>query len=47
MAALGHIIIGALMDITDSVSEILKSNDLVGGQFYDRFFTECPHLKSY
>lgn len=35
------------MDITDSVTEILKSNDLVGGQFYDRFFTECPHLKSY
>lgn len=35
------------MDITDSVTEILKSNDLVGGQFYERFFNECPHLKSY
>jgi hemoglobin-like flavoprotein len=35
------------MDISDSVTEILKSEDLIGGQFYDRFFTECPHLKEH
>lgn len=29
------------MDISDSVTEILKSEGLIGGQFYDRFFTEC------
>ncbi|MGB7345709.1 MAG: globin domain-containing protein [Pirellulaceae bacterium] len=35
------------MNISDSVTKILESEDLLGGQFYDRFFTECPHLKIY
>ena len=35
------------MNIAESVEAILKSDDLVGGQFYERFFVECPHLKSY
>lgn len=35
------------MNITQSIGKILESKDLLGGQFYDRFFTECPHLKQY
>ena len=35
------------MDITESVAEILKSSDLIGGKFYDRFFADCPHVKAH
>jgi hemoglobin-like flavoprotein len=35
------------MDIAGSIEKILESEDLLGGKFYDRFFVECPHLKTY
>ena len=35
------------MNISESVEAILSSEQLVGGQFYDRFFVECPHLRKY
>lgn len=35
------------MDISESMGKILQSEDFLGGRFYDRFFTECPHLKMY
>lgn len=35
------------MKIDESIEKILGTNDIVSGRFYDRFFLECPHLKTY
>lgn len=35
------------MDISESIDQILRTGDLMSGRFYERFFTECPHLKAF
>ena len=35
------------MDISESIDAILQTNDIVSGQFYHRFFEECPHLAEF
>ena len=35
------------MNIEESVQKILGSENLLSGNFYARFFQECPHLKKF